>query len=79
MDLAIMFKNQSLAKSVLALYKDELHAALGDNYSGRKEAVANVRGKKIMIGDQGYAWYESNSKVAAQKKYNEAVKIGAFE
>ena len=79
MDLAIVFKNQSLAKSVLVLYKDELHAVLGDNYSGRKEAVANVRGKKIMVGNEGYAWYESNSKNAAQKKYNEAVKNGVFK
>ena len=32
-----------------------------------------------MVGKEGYAWYESNSKDAAQKKYNEIVKDGMFE
>ncbi len=72
-ELSILFKNKSLAKRVLALYKDNIYAHAADY-----DETISVKGKKVVLHETGYAWYDTTDKDAAQKKYDEAVKNGVF-
>lgn len=72
LSLAINRKNRSLAQSILLQYVDNVEAIKGD-YDGVK-----VNGVKI-DGNHGYIKYTSEDRDAAKKKYEEAVKSGAFD
>ena len=70
LSLAINKKNQDLAKMILLKYVDNVEVTKGG--SGVK-----VDGVKV-DEDHGYIKYTSTDRDAARKKYDEAVRIGAF-
>ena len=76
LDLSILLGKQSMAKKVLSYYKDNMH--IEKAYKGDK---ITVKGKpfKFEKSYSCYVWYDTDDKAAAQKKYDEAVKNGAFE
>lgn len=67
--IALATGNKSLAKSILHLFKDDPELSLKNHVKSRDD------------GDRWdvYAHYTNGSRVAAQKKYDEAVKAGAFK
>lgn len=71
LSLAINRRNQDLARMILLKYVDNVEVTEG-NYP----AVV-VDGVKV-DGDHGYIKYTSTDRDAARKKYDEAVRIGAF-
>lgn len=71
--LAINRKNRSLAQSILLQYVDNVEAIKGDSDGSLK-----VNGVKV-DGNHGYIKYTSEDRDAAKKKYDEAVKSGAFD
>ena len=72
LSLAINRKNQDLATMILLKYVDNVEVTIGDY-----PAVV-VDGVKV-DGDHGYIKYTSADRDAARKKYDEAVRIGAFK
>lgn len=73
LSLAINRKNQKLAELIVSKFVDNVEATTG---SGNGDKV--VDGVKI-DGNSGYIKYTSTDRDAAKKKYDEAVKNGAFE
>jgi len=75
LSLAIQNKNEYLAKKVLGMFKQNMEGETG----GHNEKIV-VKGKTITFdGNHGYVWYTNEDIDAAQKKYNQAVKSGAFK
>ena len=72
LSLAINRRNQDLATMILLKYVDNVEVTTGDH-----PAVV-VDGVKV-DGDHGYIKYTSADRDAARKKYDEAVRIGAFK
>lgn len=72
LSLAINRRNQDLATMILLKYVDNVEVTIGDY-----PAVV-VDGVKV-DGDHGYIKYTSADRDAARKKYDEAVRIGAFK
>ena len=70
LSLAINRNNQDIAKMILLKYVDNVMATPGGD-------GVKVDGVKVDI-NHGYIKYTSEDRVAAQKKYDEAVKSGAF-
>lgn len=77
MTLAISKKDQELAKAILLQFADNVEAITsgsGGKSSGRFIDVDGVR----VDGYHGYIKYTSADRDAAQKKYERAVEMGAF-
>lgn len=72
LSLAINRRNQDLATMILLKYVDNVEVTIGDY-----PAVV-VDGVKV-DGDHGYIKYTSADRDVARKKYDEAVRIGAFK
>ena len=72
LSLAINRRNQDLATMILLKYVDNVEVTTGDH-----PAVV-VDGVKV-DGSHGYIKYTSADRDAARKKYDEAVRIGAFK
>jgi len=71
LSLAINMKNQDVAKMILLKYVDNVEVTKGDS-DGVK-----VNGVRV-DGNHGYINYTSADRDTAKKKYDEAVKLGAF-
>ena len=71
--LAINRKNRSLAQSILLQYVDNVEAIKGDS-----DGYLKVNGVKV-DGNHGYIKYTSEDRDSAKKKYDDAVKSGAFD
>ena len=72
LSLAINRRNQDLATMILLKYVDNVEVTTGD------QPAVVVDGVKV-DGDHGYIKYTSADRDAARKKYDEAVRIGAFK
>ena len=72
LSLAINRRNQDLATMILLKYVDTVEVTIGD---GPGIVVDGVK----VDGDHGYIKYTSADRDAARKKYDEAVRIGAFK
>ena len=70
LSLAINRNNQDLAKMILLKYVDNVEVTKGGS-------SVKVDGVKV-DGNHGYIKYTSTDRDAARKKYDEAVRIGAF-
>ena len=71
LSLAINRRNQDLAKIILLKYVDNVEVTKGSH------SDVAVDGVKV-DGNHGYIKYTSTDRDAARKKYDEAVRIGAF-
>lgn len=71
--LAINRKNRSLAQSILFQYVDNVEAI-----KGASDGSLKVNGVKV-DGNHGYIKYNSEDRDTAKKKFDEAVKSGAFD
>lgn len=69
LSLAINRNNQDLAKMILLKYVDNVEVTRGGD---------NVVDGVMVDGNHGYIKYTSVDRDAARKKYDEAVRIGAF-
>jgi len=75
LSLAIQNKNKYLAKKILSMFKENMEGETG----GYDEKIV-VKGKTIKFdGNHGYVWYTNDDIDAAKKKYEKAVKDGAFK
>ena len=72
LSLAINRRNQDLATMILLKYVDNVEVTIGS-----MNPVVVVDGVKV-DGNHGYIKYTSTDRDAARKKYDEAVRIGAF-
>ena len=72
LSLAINRRNQDLDTMILLKYVDTVEVTIGD---GPGIVVDGVK----VDGDHGYIKYTSADRDAARKKYDEAVRIGAFK
>jgi len=72
LSLAINRKNQDVAKMILLKYVDNVEVTRGESGGGVK-----VNGVRV-DGNHGYINYTSADRDTAKKKYDEAVKSGAF-
>ena len=75
-DLSILLGKQQLAAKALSYYKEDMVIEHADVFHTVKVKTKNGT---VEIKDSGYIWYDTRSKDAAQKKYDEAVKNGVFK
>lgn len=75
-DLSILLCKQKIAAKALLYFKEDMMIEHADYFDNVKITTKNGI---VEIKDSGYIWYDTRSKDAAQKKYDEAVKNGVFE
>ena len=83
LDIAITSGNRYLAKKVLNCFRQNIEDMTGrSSYESVGDRLI-TRGEKApdgteVDGNHSYVWYSNTDKNEAQKRYNEAVKSGAF-
>ena len=78
LDIAIASGNQYLAQKVLTCFKEKPVFLTGSGSVIDKTAIKAPNGTWV-DGSHSYLYYSNEDKKAAQKKYREAVIIGAFK
>lgn len=79
LDVAINNKNRDLALSILALYKEDIGMFTGGSSIKVKDNWYDKAPDGTLVdGNHRYIWFYNKSKTDAKKKYDEAVKSGAF-
>lgn len=75
-ELSILLGKQQIAAKALSYFKEDMMIEHADIFQTVKVKTKNGT---VEINDSGYIWYDTRSKDAAQKKYDEAVKNGVFK
>lgn len=79
LDVAIGSGNNYLAQKILLCYKQNIEALDGGyNMVDRVHVAYKAPDGTSVDVNQSYVWYTDEDKIAAQKKYDEAVRSGAF-
>lgn len=78
LDIAINSENQYLAKKIILLFKQKANFLQNDGDERKEMKAPDGSGTKIPYY-RSYVWYTDDAQEVAQKKYNEAVRNGAFK
>lgn len=80
LNVAINNKNRDLALSILNLYKEDIGLFTGgSSIMVKGHWYDKAPDGTLVDGNHRYVWFYNKSKTDAKKKYDEAVKLGAFK